>query len=90
VIGAHPHVLQPLHREGAALVAYSLGNFVFGTASSDTSSTGILTTDLTAEGVSGARWRSATISGGRPQPDGSRARRLPVRDPKAMAAGVRL
>ena len=34
VIGAHPHVLQPIRRAGARrLVAYSLGNFVFGASS---------------------------------------------------------
>jgi poly-gamma-glutamate capsule biosynthesis protein CapA/YwtB (metallophosphatase superfamily) len=34
VIGAHPHVLQPVVRSGRRLVAYSLGNFVFGASSS--------------------------------------------------------
>jgi poly-gamma-glutamate synthesis protein (capsule biosynthesis protein) len=29
IIGAHPHVVQPLVRVGDAQVAYSLGNFVF-------------------------------------------------------------
>ena len=29
VLGAHPHVLQPVSREGRKLVAWSLGNFVF-------------------------------------------------------------
>jgi poly-gamma-glutamate capsule biosynthesis protein CapA/YwtB (metallophosphatase superfamily) len=90
VIGAHPHVLQPLRREGAALVAYSLGNFVFGAASSDTTSTGILVTDLTGDGVSGARWRPGSIAGGRPELDGSPPRRLPLRDPAAISAGVTL
>ena len=66
VIGAHPHTLQPVRREGSALVAYSLGNFVFGAYSSDTSTTGILEVDLTAEGVSAARWREGRITGGRP------------------------
>ena len=90
VIGAHPHVLQPLRREGAALVAYSLGNFVFGAASSDTTSTGILVTDLTADGVSGARWRPGQIAGGRPELDRSPPRRLPLGDPASMDAGVTL
>ncbi len=90
VIGAHPHVLQPLRREGASLVAYSLGNFVFGAASSDTTSTGILVTDLTGDGVSGARWRPGQIAGGRPELDRSPPRRLPVGDPAAMSAGVTL
>ncbi len=29
VAGAHPHVLQPIERRGASLIAWSLGNFVF-------------------------------------------------------------
>jgi Bacterial capsule synthesis protein PGA_cap len=90
VIGAHPHVLQPLRREGAALVAYSLGNFVFGAGSSDTAATGILVTDLTAEGVGAARWRAGRIVSARPMLDPGRPRRLPVRDDRAMTDGVSL
>jgi poly-gamma-glutamate synthesis protein (capsule biosynthesis protein) len=33
VIGHHPHTLQPLEWYGGALIAYSLGNFVFGSYS---------------------------------------------------------
>jgi poly-gamma-glutamate capsule biosynthesis protein CapA/YwtB (metallophosphatase superfamily) len=88
VIGAHPHVLQPLRRTGPALVAYSLGNFVFGAQSSDTAATGVLVTDLSAEGVTAARWRPGTISGGRPMLEERRPERLPVADPDVMAAGV--
>lgn len=29
VVGNHPHVIQPIEPEGAGLVAYALGNFVF-------------------------------------------------------------
>jgi poly-gamma-glutamate capsule biosynthesis protein CapA/YwtB (metallophosphatase superfamily) len=90
VIGAHPHVLQPLRRAGAALVAYSLGNFVFGAHSSDTAATGVLVTDLSAEGVTRARWRPGTIDGGRPLLRSGRPQRLPVADPDAMAAGLTL
>jgi poly-gamma-glutamate capsule biosynthesis protein CapA/YwtB (metallophosphatase superfamily) len=90
VIGAHPHVLQPLRRQGSALVAYSLGNFVFGAVSEGTTATGILETDLTTEGVAKARWRAGEIAAGRPLLQGSRPRRLPVGDPAVMAAGVRL
>jgi poly-gamma-glutamate capsule biosynthesis protein CapA/YwtB (metallophosphatase superfamily) len=90
VIGAHPHVLQPVRREGAALVAYSLGNFVFGAASPGTTSTGILVTDLTADGVGEARWRSAQIVAARPVLDAKRPRRLRVRHEGAMAAGITL
>jgi poly-gamma-glutamate capsule biosynthesis protein CapA/YwtB (metallophosphatase superfamily) len=90
VIGAHPHVLQPVRREGAALVAYSLGNFVFGAASAETTATGILEADLSADGVAAARWRAGHIAGERPLLDSARPRRLPVRDQDAMAAGVHL
>ena len=88
VIGAHPHVLQPLRRTGAALVAYSLGNFVFGAQSSETAATGVLVTDLSADGVTGARWRPGTISSGRPILEERKPQRLPVADPDAMAAGL--
>jgi poly-gamma-glutamate capsule biosynthesis protein CapA/YwtB (metallophosphatase superfamily) len=87
VIGAHPHVLQPLRREGAALVAYSLGNFVFGAASPGTESTGILESDLTADGVAAARWRAGHIEGGRPMLEAKHPRRLPI---QKMAAGIQL
>jgi len=90
VIGAHPHVLQPVRRAGATVVAYSLGNFVFGAHSSGTSTTGILETSLTAEGVAGAHWRGATIAGARPQLDGEPPRRLPIDEPEAATAGLTL
>jgi poly-gamma-glutamate capsule biosynthesis protein CapA/YwtB (metallophosphatase superfamily) len=67
VIGAHPHVLQPIERPGAGrLVAYSLGNFVFGAASQATASTGILRVKLSARGVEGYRLQPATIRAARP------------------------
>jgi poly-gamma-glutamate capsule biosynthesis protein CapA/YwtB (metallophosphatase superfamily) len=89
VIGAHPHTLQPVRRQGAALVAYSLGNFVFGAQSTDTSTTGILEVGLTAEGVTAARWRAGRISGGRPTL-AKRPRRLPLGDDLTMETGVNL
>jgi Bacterial capsule synthesis protein PGA_cap len=90
VIGAHPHVLQPVRRAGAALVAYSLGNFVFGAHSPGTSATGVLHTDLTAEGVTGARWRAGRIVGSRPLLDDAPPRKLPLDDPEAITAGFTL
>ena len=80
VIGAHPHTLQPVRRQGGALVAYSLGNFVFGAHSPETTSTGILGLGLTAEGVSRASWRAAQIAGNRPLLERGHAKRLPLRD----------
>ena len=90
VIGAHPHTLQPVRRQGAAIVAYSLGNFVFGAESPETTTTGILELDLTAEGVAKGNWRAARIQGGRPMLDKQAPQRLPLRDDLRMEAGVNL
>lgn len=90
VIGAHPHTLEPVRRQGGALVAYSLGNFVFDAHSPDTTSTGILRLDLGAEGVTRASWRPARIAGGRPLLSKEHPRRIPLRDSLQMQAGVNL
>jgi poly-gamma-glutamate capsule biosynthesis protein CapA/YwtB (metallophosphatase superfamily) len=67
VIGAHPHVLQPIRRVGRRrLVAYSLGNFVFGAGSPGTTSTGILELKLSSRGVEDSRFRRARIGATRP------------------------
>jgi poly-gamma-glutamate synthesis protein (capsule biosynthesis protein) len=69
VIGAHPHVLQPIRRRGERrrrLIAYSLGNFVFIAGSPATRNTGILHLSLSARGVERIRFRRATILAGRP------------------------
>ena len=42
VIGAHPHVLQPIVERGGALIAYSLGNFVWHPRSGPQADTGVL------------------------------------------------
>jgi poly-gamma-glutamate synthesis protein (capsule biosynthesis protein) len=67
VLGAHPHVLQPIERRGRALVAWSLGNFVFEPHSPGTDETGILLVRLGARGVLGHRFRPATIVGVQPR-----------------------
>ena len=67
VIGAHPHVLQPIRTSGRRLVAYSLGNFVFGASSAVTARTGILRLKLSARGVEGHRFVPATIRNARPE-----------------------
>lgn len=67
VIGAHPHVLQPVERAGAGrLVAYSLGNFVFGAHSPGTERTGVLLLALGARRVLDHRLVRARIQAGRP------------------------
>jgi len=70
VIGAHPHVLQPVRRPGEErrrLVADSLGNFVWSAGSAATSSTGILRVRLSGRGVEGHRLLRARIEGTRPR-----------------------
>ena len=66
VLGAHPHVLQPVQRGGSKLIAWSLGNFVFAAKSAGTTATGILLAHLGADGVVGQRLVPATIRGVRP------------------------
>lgn len=68
VIGAHPHVLQPIRRaRGHRLIAYSLGNFVWSASSAASSRTGILRVRLSARGVQGARLLPAVIESTRPR-----------------------
>ena len=67
VLGAHPHVLEPVVRDGRSVVAYSLGNFVFGTVRPGSGRTGILHVNLTRRGVTGVRLRRGHIAGTRPR-----------------------
>ena len=62
VLGAHPHVQQPRERFGTRFVAWSLGNFVFGTNSPGTERTGILRLELGRGGVLGHGFRRARIA----------------------------
>jgi len=66
VIGAHPHVLQPVERGRQRVVAYSLGNFVWSAGSGLTSRTGILRMRLSTRGVEAVRFLPARISNTRP------------------------
>jgi len=76
VIGAHPHVLQPIRRSGRKVVAYSLGNFVWSAGSPFTSRTGILRLRLSARGVERVGFRRAYISNTRPALLGNGAQAL--------------
>jgi poly-gamma-glutamate capsule biosynthesis protein CapA/YwtB (metallophosphatase superfamily) len=70
VIGAHPHVLQPIDGLGPRrVVAYSLGNFVWAAGSAASAATGILEVQLSQRGVESYRLRRATIVNTRPQLD---------------------
>ena len=85
VIGAHPHVLQPVVRTGRQIVAYSLGNFVFGATSPITARTGILRVRLSARGVEGHRLVPAVIEGTRPRLRRKRAAVLARRSGPVLA-----
>jgi poly-gamma-glutamate synthesis protein (capsule biosynthesis protein) len=67
VLGAHPHVLQPIRRMRTRLVAWSLGNFVFAAHSPGTERTGILRMKLGADGVLAHGFRRARIHGVQPR-----------------------
>ncbi|MEA2193432.1 MAG: hypothetical protein QOI73_3553, partial [Solirubrobacteraceae bacterium] len=68
VIGAHPHVLQPIRRPGGRrLIAYSLGNFVWAAGSPQTTSSAILRVRLSGRGVEGSKLLRARIEGTRPR-----------------------
>lgn len=51
VIGHHPHVLQAIERRGDAVIAYSLGNFVFQNATKVPRLTGVLRLGFAREGA---------------------------------------
>lgn len=51
VLGSHPHVLQPVERYGAGVIAYSLGNFVFDGFDGIANTSAIFEAILTADGV---------------------------------------
>jgi poly-gamma-glutamate synthesis protein (capsule biosynthesis protein) len=67
VLGAHPHVLQPIRtRSGGRLVAYSLGNFVFAPGSAVARRSAALAIDLGRSGVLAHHLRRVQIVGSRP------------------------
>lgn len=67
VLGAHPHVLQPVRtRSGGRLVAYSLGNFVFDPGSAVARRSAALAIDLGRDGVRAYHLRRVRIVGSQP------------------------
>ena len=63
VLGAHPHVLKPIEPRRRRLVAWSLGNFVFGANMLGTESTGILRLRMGQGGLRDYSFRRARIGG---------------------------
>jgi len=69
VVGSHAHRLQGAGRDGAALVAYGLGNFVFYSPDgSPGAATGVLGVTATGRTIDEYHWTPATIQGGIPVP----------------------
>ena len=76
VVGAHPHVIQPLERVGAGVVAYSLGNFVFDQRN-DGADAVVLRLTLSAAGVEAVDVVPIRIDACRPAPaSGADAERI--------------
>jgi poly-gamma-glutamate capsule biosynthesis protein CapA/YwtB (metallophosphatase superfamily) len=61
VIGHHPHVLQGIEVYGKGVIAYSLGNFIFGGNSRSTYDTGLLEIRLGGGSTVGDRSRERTV-----------------------------
>ncbi len=67
VIGAHPHVLQPVEFYNGGLIAYSLGNFVFDDFGLEQNLTAILLVTLGSGGVESYNWSPVSIVNGLPR-----------------------
>ena len=69
VVGAHPHIQQGMGMKGRALVAYSLGNFIwFWNDRLDRASTGVLHVRMRGREVVSARWQpTRTRDSGEPE-----------------------
>jgi poly-gamma-glutamate capsule biosynthesis protein CapA/YwtB (metallophosphatase superfamily) len=70
VIGHHPHVLQGIERYKSGVIAYSLGNFMFGGNARSTYDTGVFEISCSKDGVTyrfipvGIReWRAVVLTG---------------------------
>jgi poly-gamma-glutamate synthesis protein (capsule biosynthesis protein) len=71
IVGHHPHVLQGIERYRGGVIAYSLGNFIFGGNSRHTYRTAVLEVRLNKSGekyklipVQVRRWRASVLRGG--------------------------
>ncbi|WP_187279922.1 CapA family protein [Quadrisphaera setariae] len=87
VVGSHAHVLQPTGEVGSTLVAYGLGNFHFYAKPGNTlgTQTGVLTVEVTRDGVQGSRWHPAVIRSGKPELLSEAAQTSADRSPQELA-----
>jgi poly-gamma-glutamate synthesis protein (capsule biosynthesis protein) len=67
VLGAHPHVLQPVEHYQNGLIVYSLGNFVFDDFGFPANYTAIFSAALTPDGVREFNWIPAIVEAGLPR-----------------------
>ena len=89
VIGSHPHIQQGMGMKGKALVAYSLGNFIwFWNDRLDRASTGVLHVQMRGREVIRAWWKpTRTLDSGEPTPVTDKSRIATVaRDLRQRAA----
>jgi poly-gamma-glutamate synthesis protein (capsule biosynthesis protein) len=71
VLGAHPHVLQPVVPYHGGVIAYSLGNFVFDGFDPPANTTAIFEATITSAGVQSWKLVPVSIGGdGLPVVDG--------------------
>lgn len=69
ILGAHPHVLQPVERIGKTVVAYSMGNFVFDSTRTAERKAAIFSFSVTKSGVESWKLIPCRIENARPIPD---------------------
>jgi len=86
VIGHHPHVLQGMSWHDDAFVAWSLGNFVFGSFRETTRQTGVLVLDFADDGrVIEAAFRPMQIDAVRPMPPSADQRQAILRRMRTLS-----
>ena len=63
VLGAHPHVLQPVVVDGEGIIAYSLGNFIWDPRSGAAADTGVLELRFSGSTLAGHRFYPHRLDG---------------------------
>ena len=69
VVGSHAHRVFGAGRVGTSLVAYGLGNFVYGREDGESGRSGVLTVQATGREVDAYSWTPARITNGIPIPE---------------------
>jgi hypothetical protein len=69
VVGSHAHRVFGAGRVGTSLVAYGLGNFVYGREDGESGRSGVLTVQATGREVDAYSWTPARITNGIPVPE---------------------